>query len=85
MRFYGLGYLELMALNSHVVEDLWQAISVLESQEGLVNRTASLWSKLKDSVRRKEHRELWKKAYPKELYPRPSISFKEFLGKFQGG
>lgn len=85
MRFYGLGWYEINSMPAHAAEELWQAITVLESQEGLVDRAKSIWGMLTESARKKDHREIWDKAYPRDLYPRPGVSFKEFLKKFQGG
>lgn len=63
-----------MELPAQTVDSLWQQITIIEAQEQLKMFRAMDWPNLKKSEREKEHKRLFKIAYPKELRQSESIS-----------
>lgn len=56
-----------MGLPNALIEEYWQAITIIEARSSLVALTESDYPNLKQGNRDKIHRELYKKAYPAYL------------------
>lgn len=46
---------------------MWQAITVIEAQEQLKKLNVADWPNMKKAARTKMHKELFSKAYPREI------------------
>lgn len=67
MRFYGMSLQHYRALTARDAEGLWQAITVIEAREQLVQYKAADWPSLKKTERSKQHKELHRNAFPASL------------------
>lgn len=85
MRFYGLKPWELDQLDERKIEQLWEAVTILEAQETLMEYGRTMFPHLTKSARSERHKTAWKAAYPTSLYPAKSISAKELQNRLNGG
>lgn len=51
-------------MDVRTVEYLWQALTIFQAREQLVEMNSNDWPNLKKNKRQELHRELYKKAYP---------------------
>lgn len=49
-----------------LVESLWECITMIEAQDQLNNLSVADWPNQKPDSRKKIHKDLFKKAFPKE-------------------
>lgn len=77
---------DLKALPTPEVEELWQAITLLEAQETLEKLKVGVYPKMKASAQRRLHSAVHKEAYPSSLYkPKNSITAKELAERLSIG
>ena len=58
---------ELLETEYHLIESLWNNISVIEAQEQMKKLTVADWPNMKKSSRSKLHKDLHNQAYPTHL------------------
>jgi hypothetical protein len=73
-----------MKMPSDEVEDLWEAVTVLESQETLLSMKIATYPHISDSSRAELHREIFYQAYPHYLYPPKTIDAKDLMAQLGG-
>lgn len=62
--FYGWRHDEILALDYEAVVAYWQAITVIEAQEVLIQMRLADWPNMKGPARQKWHRDIHRAAYP---------------------
>lgn len=65
IRFYGLSKVEVDSLTVDEFTALWEAITILEAQETLLNMNIAAYPMLKKEDAKKFHRSIYEKAYPR--------------------
>jgi hypothetical protein len=84
VRFYGLTPDEVWALPAEDEEMLWQAITVVEAQETLVQLQVASYAHMKPDDQRKLHRKLHEMAFP-TVYEKPVALTPEQMAKLLHG
>lgn len=86
LRFYpGLTWRDLQNLPAPDFEELWQAITVLEAQETLLQFRISIYPKLKAKAQKEEHRRVHKEAYPTKMYPPKTVPVSDVMTQLNRG
>lgn len=70
MRFYGMSLAEVDGLTNEANEMLWQAVTIVEAQETLVNMKVSSFPHMKKEDIDKTHRSIHRLAFP-AIYEKP--------------
>lgn len=65
---------ELLDTEYHLIESLWNNISVIEAQEQMKKLTVADWPNMKKSSRSKLHKDLYSQAYPTHLRKKNYVS-----------
>lgn len=88
-RFYGWTPDVIDKLDSITCVTYWEAITVIDAQETLINMRVADHPTLKSSARTKFHRSIIKRAYPKTFDPNEkqisTTEFAERLGVILNG
>ena len=56
---------------------MWECITMIEAQEQLKELTSKDWPNMKKATREKFHKELYSKAYPKEMRTKKYITVQD--------
>lgn len=84
MRFYGLGLGEVRNMDSEDEEMLWQAITVIEAQDALVQIKNNSFHRMKRNEQERYHRRLHRKAYPDD-YAEPVTVTPQSIARIVNG
>lgn len=70
-----------MNLDIHTELALYESIEILEARELLAQMRVVMWPDMKPNKRDEDHKKLHNAAFPRDLYPRESISLADFIKK----
>lgn len=77
---------EVWQTPAETVEELWQAVTVLEAREALVDWGKHDWPNLGKSKRQENHLKMFRLAYPSQITKRQSMSWEQLAQHLgQGG
>lgn len=82
-QFYGWTHHYIMNLDYGTALEYYEAITVIDAQDRLVDLNVADYPQLKKEDRSKLHREFRNSAYPKEM--QKEVSFDDFIRKMTDG
>lgn len=68
-----------MGLDNQVAMEYYEAVTVIEAQDRMIEMNIADYPRMKTEGRKRFHREMRKKAYPRSLKAQKEMDFDEFF------
>jgi len=84
-RFYGFGESEIMAMSTETFQGYAKAIPIIMARETLAGFAISSYPHMSQENQRKEHRKVFKQAFPASFEKRKPMSLEDLARVIKNG